>query len=170
VENCKTKIPLPANFLFGVAYEVLPKLLIEADYQFVSWSAYNELKVEIPLALIGQAAIISEKNWKDASIGRIGIQYQINKELSIRGGVIYDQTPQPIDKMEPMLPDADRLDYSLGVSHSFTEQLQFDFAYMLVLFKERRSEYQAPVLKRQDMSGPYFSNAHIMSMNLSYSF
>jgi len=170
VGGTSTNLPLPANLMVGVAYEAAQKLTLEYDFQFVQWSAYEQLTVGIPRVLLGQEEISLKKQWHDGYISRFGIAYKYNKELTLRFGETMDMTPQPVEKMEPMLPDADRLSLSLGFSYKFDEQLSADFAYMLVLFSERMSSYQAPVSRRPDMSGEYRSNAHIVGVNIAYAF
>jgi long-chain fatty acid transport protein len=166
----KTTLPMPGNLMIGVAYDVLPKLTIEGDLQFIQWSAYQQLKIEIPTAIVSQGVKTFDKKWNNAFAGKLGAEYQYNKELTLRSGIVFDKTPQPADKMEPMLPDANRLDLSLGMGYMFDEQLSVDFAYMLVLFSERKSEYIATGTVRPDMTGLYKSNAFLFGIDVCYKF
>jgi len=62
-----------------------------------------------------------------------------------------------------MLPDADRVDISLGGSYKINENLSFDVAYMVILFMERNAQYSV-------VPGIYNSYAHVVSLNVGYTF
>jgi long-chain fatty acid transport protein len=174
----KATLPMPMNIFVGAAYEFMPELTVEADIQYVGWSAYKELSVNIPngplfpfppppasygsipLQKAGTPAI---KKWNDAMMLRGGVEYKYDSEVTFRGGLILDLSPQPPSKTEPMLPDGDRVDISLGGSYKINENLSFDAAYMLVLFLERDA-------KNSVLPGKYTSNAHILSVNFGYTF
>jgi long-chain fatty acid transport protein len=168
----KATFPMPGNLTVGAAYEVIPGLTVEGDIQYVQWPAYYQLKVDItPVVAGGQGTKQpSIKNWDYGYIGRIGAEYRANQDLTIRGGFVYDVTPQPIAVMEPMLPDADRMEISFGTGYKINEKVSVDFAYMLVLFADRTSTYRAPVALHPDMSGTYSSTAHLFGFDVSYTF
>jgi len=158
----KATLPMPANIFVGAAYKVSCDLTVEADFQYVGWSSYDELVINLP-----SGASKQEKNWDDGYLGRIGAEYQLSKEFALRAGVVYDITGQPASKMEPMLPDADRIDPSIGFSYNLTDQLSVDVAYMIVLFSERTSTY---VEAGTQFGGTYNSNAHLFCLDIGYSF
>ncbi len=97
------------------------------------------------------------------------MEYKYNQELTLRGGLIYDITPQPASKMEPMLPDADRIDLTAGIGYKINEQISLDLAYMLVLFSERKSIYYESS-NGTLFHGTYNSTAHLFGFDVSYQF
>jgi long-chain fatty acid transport protein len=158
----KATMPMPGSLLIGAAYEVMPELTIEGDIQYVQWSAYKELAITTTPA-IGGGLPVQVKSWNDGIMLRGGAEYKLDPEVTLRGGLILDLSPQPPSKTEPMLPDGDRVDISLGGSYKIDENLYIDAAYMLVLFMERDAKNAA-------LSGTYNSNAHIISVNVGYAF
>lgn len=156
----KATLPMPGNLFFGAAYDIIPELTVEADIQYVQWSAYDELSVVLtPGETLGPYA----KKWDNGMLLRGGAEYKLDQEITVRGGLILDISPQPNSKTEPMLPDGDRVDGSLGGSYKINESLYVDVSYMLVLFMERDAKSSA-------LPGVYNSNAHIFSVNVGYSF
>jgi long-chain fatty acid transport protein len=151
-------LPLPANVYVGAAYELTNDLKIEADLQFVGWSAYNTLTMSLPTGTVS-----SVKNWDDAFMGHVGAEYKLNTDWTLRGGLIYDITPQPKSTTEPMMPDADRFDISVGGGYKINDNLYIDAAYMIALFSEKTATYAA-------LPGTYNSMAHVVSINVGYSF
>ena len=103
------------------------------------------------------------KNWNDGYLLRGGAEYKMDSQVTLRGGLILDLTPQPPSKAEPMLPDGDRVDICLGGSYKISDNFYVDASYMLVLFMETNA-------KSSELPGTYNSNAHIISVNLGYSF
>jgi long-chain fatty acid transport protein len=171
----KATLPMPANIFVGAAYNISSNLTIEADFQFIGWSSYKELKIALPTGPVFptygvplQTSQTQVKNWDDGYMGRLGAEYQYNHDLVLRAGIIYDITGQPASKMEPMLPDADRIDPSVGFSYKLTDQLSVDVAYMIVLFSERTSSYQPT--PTTTFGGTYNSTAHLFSLDIGYRF
>jgi long-chain fatty acid transport protein len=174
----KATLPMPANAYIGAAYKISRDLTVEADFQFVGWSSYKELVIDLPTGpsapaqLGGQPLQKSQtqvKNWDDGYLGRVGAEYQCSQDLVLRAGVVYDITGQPASKMEPMLPDADRIDPSIGLGYKFNDQLGVDFAYMIVLFSERTSTF-IPTGSTTPFGGTYNSTAHLFCLDISYKF
>ncbi len=152
-------LPMPSNFLLGAAYQVSPDLTIEGDFQWVGWTAYDNLALKI-----GTTTTTVPKNWDDGFLFRLGGEYQVNPKLALRAGYIFDLSPQPPSKTEPMLPDANRNDLSIGGSYKITDNFQVDLAYMLVLFNEKDATNAPPPM------GKYSSSANLVSLDFGYQF
>jgi long-chain fatty acid transport protein len=168
-------LPMPSNFLLGLAYDISPMLTLEGDFQWVGWKSYDQLQVTLatgpnaPAFLGGQPLQKSPapqvKNWDDGYLFRIGGEYKVNDKLTLRVGYIADVSPQPPSKTEPMLPDADRNDFSIGGGYQINEKLRVDLAYMLVLFNTRDVNPSAI-----GFPGTYKSNASLVSLEFGYQF
>jgi long-chain fatty acid transport protein len=168
-----TTIKLPSNLFVGIAYDFMPNLTVEADYQYVGWSSYDQLVLDIatgPAIPAGplQGVILQKspapevKDWTNASMARLGAEYRPDP-FAIRAGFIYDWTPQPLAKIEPMLPDASRLEFTVGFGYKFTSFLALDFAYQIILFQSR--SIAAP---DNGFGGTYDTSANLFGLNLSY--
>jgi long-chain fatty acid transport protein len=174
----KATLPMPADVFVGAAYKITSDLTVEADFQFVGWSSYDQLVINLPTGPSAPAQLGGQplqktqtqiKNWGDGYLGRLGAEYRYNDQFAFRGGLIYDITPQPASKMEPMLPDADRIDVSIGVGYKISQQLSLDIAYMAVLFADRTSTF-VPTGSTSVFGGPYSSTANLFSIDISYQF
>jgi long-chain fatty acid transport protein len=168
----KATLPMPGTLQIGVAYKATEELTLEGDLQYIQWSEYDKLSLDVqpvvnlPPAYGGaqtQGPLTYPKNWVDNVILRGGAEYELDPQTTLRGGVILDLTPQPPSMTEPMLPDADRLDISIGGSYKINDKVSIDAAYMLLLFMERDAKTAA-------LPGTYNSTAHIISVNVGYSF
>jgi long-chain fatty acid transport protein len=157
-------LPMPGNLYLGVAYQLQPDLRVEGDFQWVQWSSYDQLQINLtPAVTGGQGNTTSIKNWNDGYLFRIGAEYTINDQWTVRAGGVEDLSPQPPSKTEPMLPDGDRTDITVGGSYKISSNFHVDVAYMLVLFAERNAAASA-------LPGTYNCTAHVASVNFGYSF
>lgn len=163
-------LPMPSNLQAGVAYQVTPQLTVEGDFQFVGWSSYDQLVISIPngpaspLGVLQKSPTPAVKNWDDGMLFRIGGEFQLNDKMALRAGFIMDFTPQPTSKVEPMLPDADKTDISIGAGYKVNEKLHVDVSYLLVLFADRTT------LSSNVFPGTYKSSASLVSLNFGYQF
>ena len=163
-------LPMPSNLMVGVAYQVTPKLTVEGDFQFVGWSSYDKLVISIPngpaspLGVLQKSPAPAVKNWDDGMLFRIGGEYQLNDKLALRAGFILDYTPQPDSKVEPMLPDANKTDISIGGGYQISENLHVDASFLYVMFSDRTT------LPSNDLRGTYKSSASLVSLNFGYLF
>jgi long-chain fatty acid transport protein len=174
----KATLPMPADVFVGAAYQITSDLTVEADFQFVGWSSYDQLVINLPTGPAAPAQLGGQplqktqtqiKKWDDGYLGRLGAEYRYNDRFAFRAGLIYDISPQPASKMEPMLPDADRIDVSIGAGYKINQQLSVDIAYMIVLFADRTSTF-IPDGSTSAFGGPYSSTANLLSIDLSYQF
>ncbi|HCA82036.1 MAG TPA: hypothetical protein DEP53_20085 [Bacteroidetes bacterium] len=178
----KTTLPMPSNLIAGVAVHLTEDFTIEADFQYVGWKAYDQLKLEIPVGpsvtlapgmtigpLQGPSTLV--KNWEDAYLIRLGGEYRIDK-LALRAGFIYDKTPQPDAAVEPMLPDANRMEVTVGLGYELSKSITAHVGYQLISFADRdgkissRTAVTAPTV----ISGTYSSSANLLAFNLEFNF
>lgn len=166
-------LPMPSNLQIGAAYDVSPKLTVEADFQYVDWASYDELAITIPTGPAAPAALGGQplqksgkptvKKWHEGWLMRLGGEYKLNDKLDLRAGFIYDYSPQPTWNVEPMLPDANKTDVSIGASYKVNEKISIDASYMLVLAADRTSTLTG-------FTGTYKSSANLLGLNVGYKF
>jgi len=173
----KATIKAPGQFFAGIAYDFTKDLTLEADYQWIGWSTYDTLGVELPngpntpLALGRGGAPLqttskSAKNWKDTYMIRVGGEYRIS-DLALRLGFIYDASGQPAQTVEPLLPDANRVEGTIGLGYKFLGCWSIDVAYQLILFSDRSVTGPATG-DLNKFPGTYKSSANLFGLNLGY--
>jgi long-chain fatty acid transport protein len=172
----KSTIKTPNQFFVGVSYDVAKSLTLEADYQWIGWSTYDSLGVILPdgptFPLTGKPLQTSSKNgkdWADTYMIRVGGEYRCN-ELSLRLGFIYDASGQPNRTVEPILPDANRVEGTIGIGYALTEKLSIDVAYQIILFSDRTVTGPAPTGDLNAFPGTYKSSANLFGLSFGYQF
>lgn len=168
----KTTLRFPNNAFAGIAYQITPKLTLEVDLQYIEWSTYDTLKIEIPVGpsagpplnrpLQGPSA--SPKNWDNTYMIRVGGQYQLDK-LALRAGFVFDKTPQPNSVVEPLLPDASRNEITAGFGYELSPEFTVDVAYQVIFFRNRTLS-----AAENSFPGTYTSTAHLFGLSLGYNF
>jgi long-chain fatty acid transport protein len=185
----KTTLPFPSNLFAGIAYNITKDFTVEADFQYVGWSAYDQLVLDIPTgpsvtlpAALGgsklgpyQGASTLVKNWDDAYLIRVGGEYRMDK-LALRAGFIYDKTPQPDAVVEPMLPDANRIEGTVGFGYDVSTNVNISATYQFISFSDRnatvsyKTALPVVVSPATTISGAYSNSANLFGVNVGLSF
>lgn len=164
--DVKTEITTPQNFNFGVAYRVMPKLLLAASLQYVTWSSYKDLKVDFVDPRFPDLS--TPKNWFDSYIVRFGGEYNLLSNLDVRAGILYDKNPIRDEYVDPTLPDSDRLGFTLGAGYKM-RNITFDFSYMFLRVAERTiTNSKVYYIGNTPFNGTYNTTTHLFGFNVTY--
>ncbi|MEE9390812.1 MAG: outer membrane protein transport protein, partial [Candidatus Aminicenantaceae bacterium] len=156
----------------GVAFNLTQSLIMSADVHYILWSTYDEFTVEVDVPGFEDKHV--EENWKNSFVFRGGLEYNLNESFALRAGFLYDQTPQPDETVDPILPDADRWAVTGGFGYK-SGNFVLNVAYQFEPFKDRTSEnrsipaYQHPLLGNLG-KGTYKTTAHLLGISLGFVF
>jgi long-chain fatty acid transport protein len=166
----ETTFKFPNVFCLGLAYNVTEKLLLSADFHYLTWSRFDKYAITFDNPNI--AALDLEQNWDNSYLLRGGAQYSFSPKFALRGGILYDTTPQPKDTADPLLPDANRLALTGGFGINITGNLVLDFAFQHEMFSDRtvpnRYIYQVGTINLGE--GTYETTANLIGLSLRYAF
>jgi len=138
--DVSTSVTLPQSIGLGVAFDPLPGWQIEVDGNWRGWSSYDQLDIELPDGSVDS----SVKAWEDSLTLRIGSELTWAERWSARLGFIWDQTPVPASTLDFQLPDADRIDLSLGIGAKLSSHFALDLGVLYVLPQERSTSNEDP--------------------------
>lgn len=167
----------PMVIAFGAAYNVTSNWTAAADFQYNGWSSYDKLEItfnDLP-KVAGSNPSVSTRDFENGYIARFGTEYKLNNMFSVRGGVFYDKNPVKDARLDPTLPDADRLGISAGIGYQITPSLSVDLAYLYLSFSEREINTSEELIKTQPtpaqrfINGKYESSANLIGLSLNYS-
>lgn len=173
----KVKAPLttPQNITLGLAYFPNDDLIVSADFQYIGWSSYDKLEVtfeDVKDANGNPYVTSSTRDYGDAYIARLGAEYKLSKPITLRGGVLYDSNPVKDERLDPTLPDANRIGLNIGVGYQITDNISIDLAYLFLRFNERKIDNS--MISYTDgaayFNGVYNSTAHLLGIDFSYKF
>ncbi len=166
----ETTFSFPHIFGIGAAFNLSEQFTLTADIHYILWSCFEEIVVEtdvpgMPIDLDFPPIV---QNWEDSLVFRVGGQYKPNENLALRAGFLYDNTPQPVESMDPMLPDANRWALTLGFGYN-TGKLIIDLAYQYEPFLDRTSPNR-DVYPADLGEGTYSTTAHLFGISFIFKF
>lgn len=160
--DASSSITLPATGYIGAAYKPMENLEVKADYQFVSWSSYDSLKLEFKADPTFNSS--TPKKYKDTYILRVGAEYTMDA-FQFRAGYLYDHAPVDDIYIDPMLPDANRNGWNVGLGYKINEHIRVDGSYLFIKFKQRTVKNTVA-----GIDGTYNAFAHLFGIDIGYTF
>jgi len=161
----------PFNLAAGLAYEFTPELLVAADFQYVGWSSYDSLTIQFNTPA-GRSS--SAREYENSFIARLGADYKISNNFDLQAGVYYDKNPVKSERVNPTLPESDRLGLSLGVGYNFSKNFGVDLSYLYIhsfeLTVDNSKERLVSSIPQTAFNGTYKSSASVVSLSLSFGF
>ncbi len=159
-------LDLPDTLSLGISTYYFPKWILSFDLLWSGWSTYEELKYKYEYKPgTGQpGTIIQSKNWHDVLSVRLGAEYLVKKDLSLRFSYVFDPSPIDDDTRGAELPTDDRHLFSLGIGYK-KKKWGVDFAYTYLIMSDTH-----PGSKTSSLKGEYEGSAHIASFDFSYKF
>ncbi|MCA1733391.1 MAG: outer membrane protein transport protein [Acidobacteria bacterium] len=159
----ETNVEFPSVTSFGIATTKIPNWRVELDVVQTGWAVFDELRInflETP-----QNNVVRPQNWDDSLSYRIGGSRPVTSRWEVRLGAVYDETPQPIASMGPLLPDADRYGVSFGLGYR-RGPWTVDLSEFALFFEKRGTDGQ----NLDDYNGTYETNGNLVSFNVGYTF
>ncbi|MFQ5565899.1 MAG: OmpP1/FadL family transporter [Paracoccaceae bacterium] len=158
---------LPNWVQVGVTQSVTDNLRIMAEGRWINWSKFDSIDISTP-ALEGTifdalSDVSDVQGYKDAFFFSVGAEYDVNEQLTVRGGVAWDETPTSDRFRTVRVPDEDRLWFSVGASYNVTDSISADIAYSY-LHALRKADV---TLRNGPLAGSqleYDGGAHIFSL------
>jgi long-chain fatty acid transport protein len=130
----KATVVLPDVFAAGVMWRPIPRLELDAEVDWVLWSAFEELRIDFQNP--GSATL--DRRIKRSAVrpltGRLGAEWSWPAlALCARAGVSYDQSASTRDTLAPSAPDANRLGLATGLGYR-RGRFTVDVAYLYAHF------------------------------------
>jgi long-chain fatty acid transport protein len=159
----KGDFDIPENFGIGIAIQATPDLTIAADIVRINYGEIDSIAngfdnfYNCPALsrLFGNpgssSSCLGGSNgpgfgWEDQTVFKIGVQYRVNPEWTVRGGWNYAEQPIPEDQtlFNMLAPGVVEHHLTLGASWSPSRDQELTFAYMHAFEKEVEGDYTFP--------------------------
>ncbi len=124
-QTATTSLPLPAQFVAGLAFKVTPAVKLFTDVQFTNWDAFSTLPIN------GQ--YLQESTTESyGNVGglRVGTEISAWKKAVIRAGINVHGPAAPNQTVTPNLPEGSRYEFNAGFGYELTQHFRVDAAYM----------------------------------------
>ncbi len=193
-------IKTPDTVMLTGTWEATDKLRLSGLIRWANWSNFKDLTLdnEIPAGMqnaLGQiiaqlkqtnpqqaakvAGVVGgmkevtiENDWQDTWLFSVGADYKINDAFTVRGGLAYETSP--IDDQSTrmaVIPDTDRVWFSLGGSWYPTNNLQFDVGATYLMGVGNKDLYSNLKSEGGKKVGKYDSlDAYLIGVQMQYRF
>jgi long-chain fatty acid transport protein len=150
-QDVKTVLRFPAVWSGAVAWMPAAPWTVEADFNWVEWSVFEDLPIRLQQTP-SQSRTIRE-DYEDSFQIRVGAEHRL-PNWSYRFGYYFDEAAAPTESVSPLLPDADRNGATLGFGWAPAGAQWAVSVYDLAVFVKRRS---TDGVNRDDYNGEYKS-------------
>lgn len=165
-KTVEAELPLPSNITVGASYKFSPKFTLAADFQYIGWSTYDTLQIN--LVELGAAGVTKmNKNYKNSFAVRIGGAYEACDYATVRLGFAYDRTPVDTDWYSPETPGANKYIATAGASANLSKAFSIDLGLQYV-FGQQTGTY--PMGPTTAFAGKYKSTAYSATIGATYKF
>lgn len=161
----QTQIKFPATAGVGIGFNVMPSLTLEVDGNWFGWSRFDQVDITFPGGQLPNETVI--ERWKDSYAVRVGLEYRSSATWKWRAGYVYDQSPQPTETVNPLLPDADRNGITVGAGW-YGPHFSADLGIMYLFFSDRTRTTTFSDDTLGPFYGTYKTNALLVSLTLGF--
>jgi long-chain fatty acid transport protein len=159
-------VSTPASLSFGAYHELSSELAIMGEVAWTDWSSLDELRIEFDNA--AQDDSVTEEKWKDSYFVAAGVSYQALPDLTIRGGIAYDETPIADEFRTPRVAGNDRYWVSLGADYQLFSGFGVSASYTHIFVDDGDIDLQATdegSTFRGNLSGVYENQIDIITLS-----
>lgn len=163
-QGIKATLPLPDNLSIGLSYKPNKKLTLAADFVTANWKPYDTITIQYSQHTANLTDTKLVRLYKRAYSYRIGAQYKFNNQWDGRVGLSYNKSPIPNDLVNPDVPDADRLNPSVGLGYTVSPKFRIDASFLYEHIKRSGEN------RLSHITGDYKFNLFLPGIGLTYQF
>lgn len=166
-QSVSTSIPLPDQFVVGFMVRPVESMKLKVDYQFTNWSLFDTLVITTQNGLVQT----NVEDYKDTHGIRVGTEFNVAAETRLRAGILAHGGAAPEQTVTPLLPEGERVEFTLGGGHQLTDRIGVDMAYQYLYQPNRRGRVSDGGLAKPTAavnSGEYAFRANLLAMNLTF--
>ncbi len=157
-------IDLPATIEAGVRWQMSEQATVYANLRWRFWSSVEELRVRFDNP--AQPDSVEALNYEDSGRVAVGIDYAVNEDWAVRGGLAYDETPTQPEFRSARISDDNRLYLALGASYTGWDGWQVDLAYNRVEIEDHDFDHVGNFGDR--LTGEYSGAADVVAVGVTW--
>jgi len=164
-----TDITLPASASLSVFQKFNEKWDLMGDFTWTQWSKLENLNI---YRTGGAPLQLTPENWDDSWRFSLGLNYHVNDQWKLRGGLAYDESPVPDQFRTARIPDQDRTWLAFGVQWrpAPLSKLAIDVGYAHLFVRNASINDNQAAAGNGILSGNYSLSVDIFTVQLAYSF
>jgi len=156
---------LPDTIALGFHYVISDAFTVNLDLDQTMWSDYDKLVFKNGSTTIRTIT----KDYDDVLAIRMGGQYKINENWTLRAGFHTEPTPVIERTFDPRLPDADATSITVGAGYD-GGSYAVNFAYMALSKDDRTVNTDEPSPALPIYDGKYKSSVNLIALDATFRF
>ena len=160
----KASLPLPQVVTLGLGFSPTQKLSFALDINFVGWKTYDTLSFDYANNTTSLADTKSPRNYKNTFAFRLGGQYKLTESFAVRLGIAYGLSPIQSGYVTPETPDANRVNYTIGLGYTINKRMGVNASFLFTSFKRTDTNIET------QLSGTYQTKVCVPGISLFYNF
>jgi long-chain fatty acid transport protein len=137
----KTDLTLPDQVTASVRQVVTDAWTVDFTYQWTHWSVFKNFMIDVD----GRPGVPLNFDYRDGWLIGGGAEYRWNSQLTLRGGLNYEQSPVTDRVRSVNLPDSNRIMLGLGGSYQINSQMSVDVAFAHVFHSSAPINLTSPL-------------------------
>lgn len=176
--DASLKIDTPESWDFSVTQDMSDAWKLYAGATWTRWSRLKDITVnnEGVSAAAGSGALApqivgtikEDQNWHDTWAYALGTSYRVTKQVVLRTGLTFDQSPTNNTDRSPRIPTGDRTIFSLGLGYDVMPNMTVDLAYSYL--KEEPVKVARANALGQSYNAKYENSANGFGLGVTYKF
>ncbi len=176
--DASLKIDTPESWDFSVTQDMSDAWKLYAGATWTRWSRLKDITVnnEGVSAAAGSGALApqivgtikEDQNWHDTWAYALGTSYRVTKQVVLRTGLTFDQSPTNNKDRSPRIPTGDRTIFSLGLGYDVMPNMTVDLAYSYL--KEEPVKVARSNALGQSYNAKYENSANGFGLGVTYKF
>ena len=176
--DASLKIDTPESWDLSVTQDMSDAWKLYAGATWTRWSRLKDITVnnEGVSAAAGSGVLApqivgtikEDQNWHDTWAYAVGTSYRVTKQVVLRTGLTFDQSPTNNTDRSPRIPTGDRTIFSLGLGYDVMPNMTVDLAYSYL--KEEPVKVARANALGQSYNAKYENGANGFGLGVTYKF
>jgi len=162
-------VPLPELATLGIRQAINGQWTVLGGFEWTHWSRLDV----VPVTFGGIPVTDVPFKYRDGYFASIGVEYAWNEALTLRTGLGYEWSPIDLSNREVLLPDANRIWASIGLTYHLSNKLTLDAGYSHGFVQSAKIRVVPGHPQFANVGLPFFADVRnprfeIFSMSLTY--
>lgn len=166
----------PAVLNLSITQKINSKWVVSSTEQVTFWHSLQSIKIKMPKAYATETDM--DLNWQDSWMVSLGAEYLASKQLTLRSGVAYDQTPTNDTDRDVRIPDSNRTWLTFGGTYQINHRFTVDAAYEHIFMQDQKIDATQNVgvhkdvdpLEINNVQADFSGSASIFALGINYKF
>jgi len=174
VGTVSSNLALPAYITLSISHEITPRWTVMADVENIRWSTLQNIKLKYGgtnSKFLNATTPVLPFRYRNTWHLALGQSYQAAKDLVLRMGIAFDESPIPNQFRNPLLPSKNRYWVALGGTYTINKHASVSIGYAHIFVQHNTVNNSLPTpLGTQTLIAHYSGGADIVGVQLNIRF